>query len=306
MKDWELLEHTVMLLETSLTPDAQVQRDVKLKDLTSDIGADRQCDIVIWTGTPPRETVTIVEVQDRTRPVDINMFQGWILKMKDVGAQHLICVSRHEFPDSIKEKAGKAGSTIRLMTLKELDNNALPNGSFGLSFTVSYPEFTAIKDIKAQIKSKKYKGRIKFRNNEKFFSLNETVNKVSMTELANSVIRGLEVPKTTNFLLINFPLGNNKLWIEVKGKLLELASLSFILEFMHKEVTIPFTMFSYEQDKSGTLVWMAEANATILERHANLKIPIHQSADGEHYEIRALSLLSTDNMNLTLTKTSNS
>ena len=62
---WKVVEHIVQLLEQSLSPGAKVESDVMLPVITSNIGAVRQCDVVIWTGKPPRETITIVEVQDR-------------------------------------------------------------------------------------------------------------------------------------------------------------------------------------------------------------------------------------------------
>lgn len=112
MNDGSFLERLVQLIEQSIAPDAHIQRNVKLPNLGSKSGATTECDIVIRNGPPFRETVTIVEVKDRERPVDINMFRGWQQKLEDVGAQHLYCVSRKPFPESIKEKAALSGNTI--------------------------------------------------------------------------------------------------------------------------------------------------------------------------------------------------
>ena len=74
--DGKYLERLVYLIEKSLDPEAKVEHDVNLPVLTSTIGATRQCDIVITQGTPPRETVTIIEVQDRTSKPPRNDFGG--------------------------------------------------------------------------------------------------------------------------------------------------------------------------------------------------------------------------------------
>jgi hypothetical protein len=87
-KHWLTVEYMVGLLERSLNPDSVVQQNVHLPDLTSNIGTTRECDILITTGKAPRETKIIVEVQNRKAKVDINMFQGWVSKMQNVGAQH--------------------------------------------------------------------------------------------------------------------------------------------------------------------------------------------------------------------------
>lgn len=115
------MERLVQLIEQSISPDSIVERDVRLPILTSLTGNNAQCDIVIRAGRPPRQTITIVEVQDRQKPVDINDFRGWLQKLKDVGAQHLYCVSRQSFSKGIKEQAALHGTTVKLITLKQLD-----------------------------------------------------------------------------------------------------------------------------------------------------------------------------------------
>lgn len=46
--------------------------------------------------------------------------------MKQVGAQHLICVSKRGFTDSAKQDAMARGPTVRLMTLKQLEEGVGP------------------------------------------------------------------------------------------------------------------------------------------------------------------------------------
>ncbi len=106
ISSWEMMEEVVSILEKSISPDSRVERNVLLFDLSGS-SVKRQCDIVIRSGTPPRETISIVEVQDRSKRFDVTFFDGLCTKMRKVGAQHLICVSRQEFPKSIIKEAIK-------------------------------------------------------------------------------------------------------------------------------------------------------------------------------------------------------
>ena len=65
MADWKETEQMVAQLERMLTPSAKVQHNVNLPVIGSKTGRKRQCDVVITYSKPPRETITIVEVQDR-------------------------------------------------------------------------------------------------------------------------------------------------------------------------------------------------------------------------------------------------
>jgi hypothetical protein len=114
---WRFIERTVAVLEKFITPGARVQLDIKLPVLGGK--RRRQCDVVVWTGTAPRETLTIVEVQDRRRPVGIEVFDGWCRKRERLGAQHLICVSAKGFTKGVQEDAARQGGTVRLVTLTE-------------------------------------------------------------------------------------------------------------------------------------------------------------------------------------------
>ncbi len=124
--DWKLLEKVVTVLERTLADKAVVKRNVNLPILKSKEGRTGQCDVVIYQGEEPRQTISIVEVQKRKEKPKINDFRGWVVKMRDVGAQHLICVSQRGFPKSIEEEADIIGPTVRLLTLKELESNEWP------------------------------------------------------------------------------------------------------------------------------------------------------------------------------------
>lgn len=128
MEPWKIQEKIVALLESSLSEDITVKQNVFLPCL-DDPESKRQIDVLIEKASGPaalanyRLTRTIVEVQKRSGSVEIGHFDGWLEKMKSVGAQHLICVSEKPFPKSVKTKASRIGPSVILMTLKDIDQS---------------------------------------------------------------------------------------------------------------------------------------------------------------------------------------
>src|SRR5262249_40917959 len=117
---WRLVERVAALLGKSLIPGAIVEHDGQLPVLTSHAGHERQCDVVVKYGPPPRQVISIVEVQKRDRNVGPKDFADWLKKMRQVGAQTLICVSTKGFSSAVLEEARQIGPTVRLLTLREL------------------------------------------------------------------------------------------------------------------------------------------------------------------------------------------
>lgn len=133
--DWKLIERITALLEKSLSPSATVRHNVMLPVIGKPNRSPRQCDIVIEYGEPPRHIITIVEVQKRNRKPTITTFHGWIAKMREVGAQSLICVSALGFPKSIIDDVKTThGPTVRLLKLEQLQEPTI----LDLSFVVPY------------------------------------------------------------------------------------------------------------------------------------------------------------------------
>lgn len=118
----KLKEKIVTILERHIDQQARVSCDVFLPVIAHPDMEPRQIDVLIETGTPKRPTRTIVEVQDRKSKPTRGEFDGWLEKMKEVGAQHLICVSKAGFPKSIIQKANNIGPSVRLFTLKQLEH----------------------------------------------------------------------------------------------------------------------------------------------------------------------------------------
>ena len=125
-KDWETLEKVVAILEQHLDHNAVVRQNVALPVIGNDSGRTCKCDVVIVQGDEPRQTISIVEVQKRAGKPKINDFRGWLLKMQELGAQHLLRVSEAGFPSSIEDLAMKQGPSVRLLTISKLESGTLP------------------------------------------------------------------------------------------------------------------------------------------------------------------------------------
>jgi hypothetical protein len=81
---WRLTERVVKVVEQAIAPDARVEHNFFLSELAN-FSTRRQCDVVVWVGKLLRQTITIIEVQDRSDKVDINTFDSWHEKLKRVG-----------------------------------------------------------------------------------------------------------------------------------------------------------------------------------------------------------------------------
>ncbi len=124
---WQTVEKVVAVLEKVLEPSAHVEHNVRLPVIGRPRRRPRQCDVVITYGKAPRQTTTIVEVQDRGSKPNLTTFHGWTRKMREVGAQQLICVSERGYPKSIiDDVASVYGPTVHLMTLQDVEELKIP------------------------------------------------------------------------------------------------------------------------------------------------------------------------------------
>lgn len=122
--DWEKFEFIVAFIEKVINPDAVVEHDVWLYEHRAKRKV--QCDVVIKNGKPPRDTLTIVEVQKRKKKVDRHTFNVWCAKRDNVRAQHLICVSQKGFDKTVVETAKEEGKGARLVTVMKPESISLP------------------------------------------------------------------------------------------------------------------------------------------------------------------------------------
>lgn len=285
--DGKEFEHLVRLVEQSISPDSVVEHDVDLPVIDSESGRTRQCDVVIRSGQKPRETITIVEVQDRTSKPDINTFEGWLGKLEEVGAQHLICVSRHDFPSSIKEKAIGLGNTVRLITVKELSAENIPMNIIftdrkfdlqkcGISCVISEAEVEKL-GIKDAV-NEKLIGLNRMDPNEKCWSLDKN-ELVSIFILCRDVfVRPVGEKEGVGKLVFDKKEGP-ELYMFLEGHFFRVG-LDCDFSWTFEETEKPISVLSYEQNEAGVLAWVAEISSESPKGLFSAKFPLVEVDEG--------------------------
>lgn len=295
-KDGKYLEQLVLLIEQSIDPNARMEHDVQMPILTSPSGATTQCDIVIWTGTPPRETITIIEVQDRNSKVKPNDFRGWQQKLEEVGAQHLICVSRQEFPTSIKEKAMQAGNRIHLINIMDSQPDKIPLNFLNSTFTYNHFKLKELRNMNFTVSRSEMEkhgirnealSRKDLNTNDKVFSYNQ-YELIALFKLCQNQIKIDEIGDTefgTGKLahkIDNVP----PLYYLCEGKFIKVG-IEFEFDYEKKAIELPVNVLSYEQS-GDTLVWLLEAQYDSPKGMIEFKIPVKPF--GENYIISNMSV----------------
>src|SRR5690554_6771620 len=192
--DWKSAEQIAAILEKALTPTAKVEHDVRLPVIGK--RRFRQCDVVITYGEHPRQTIAIVEVQKRRRKPSINTFHGWVQKMKEVGAQHLICVSALGYPKSIiDEVQTEYGPTVKLLTLEELEHPSIGNLVIVSPFLIHRKPIVSFESIgKAGLEAEMadidnlQTVETSINARDKIFSLDDSPERYSLIDLTNQVV----------------------------------------------------------------------------------------------------------------------
>jgi len=306
-ENWKEIEKLVHLIERSINPGSEVLHDQNLPVINSPSGRTRQCDVVIVSGTEKRKTTTIVEVQNRKSKVDINTFNGWLEKLREVGAQHLVCVSMQEFPSSIKEKASQIGSSVILVNLqqsKEPDSIPLQLINSRSTFSdfdiqkLSDPTITYSKDYIDSTELTKEDLQIDpFGINDEIFSLDgitlTTIFKISQGNLEK---RYYNAPKIQE-IVIKEP---QEIYVFIKGVFLKIKELSYKIEWSHCLHNIPPTVMTYDQIEDGTLAWVLEFNFDNGVRSMSIKIPFTGSPNS--LQLTKLQVDSSHDMELTVIK----
>lgn len=300
---WKLAEKVVKLIEQAISPNAQVKHNVWLPDLTK-ASKSRQCDIVIWSGNPPRETITLVEVQDRDESFDINTFDGLCVKMRKVGAQHLICVSRQDFPESIKTEAKQRGPTVRLVLLKDLENGKWPVNIIDNCAYLFKQKVIKIGDVKISVKKGGLPSRInsnqtsqdkviRIEGYQDLHSFNDLINiYFKESDLLKDLIKfekdSIEIGCRS--MSIHFPFPGQKLWWEQHDKKNELIALDFVVDIEIEKVKIPIKISSYHQlDDDSALAWVMDI--TFIYNNQEVKAEaIIVPTDDSNYRVKVWNL----------------
>lgn len=301
--DGKRYEELVHMIESSIAPDSIIEHDVNLPILNSTSGATTQCDIVIRSGPASRQTITIVEVQDRATKVKPNDFRGWKQKREDVGAQHLICVSRQEFPASIKEQAQLSGNSIMLVTLKEGVPDDFPNDlirykrkSFGLneithiqpSSSRSLTESLGVRDDLLAL--------TEFSSNDMCWSL-DRVNLISLYQLCRDIYPIPEgVSSGEGELILKHDTGR-PLYILINDIFVRIG-LELRFAWTNEVIEKPVSILSYEQIDHGVLAWIAEIVDENSKGKTVIRFPLMKKDNV--YEINTLYTEIPEGMSLSL------
>jgi hypothetical protein len=279
-KDWQFVEHTVSFLEQCIDPDSKMERNVKLPVLTFPDNY-RECDIVIRTGKPPREVITIVEVQARNKKVDTNMFGGWLNKKEQVGANRLICVSKHDFPKSIKDQVSVQGKNVVLMVLKDLHGEFPSNILGDISISINRPqvEFQACNMQLALTEIKGPQENMNLEPSEKNFIVNG--EKMSIFDILNSFLKKYNLPEKDMCIDLELLQDGQQIFLQFVGQQIEVLSIVTRVIITWKKINVPITTYSYEQNDSGVLAWMVEGKVVEPDGEFIVKLPITKVNDND-------------------------
>ncbi|MCK4738731.1 MAG: hypothetical protein KAT46_02170 [Deltaproteobacteria bacterium] len=297
VNDGKDFERLVQLIEKSISPDSTVEHNVQLPILNSKINATTQCDLVIRSGVYPRETMTIIEVQDREYKVTPNDFRGWQQKLDQVGAQHLICVSRQDFPVSIKEQASMSGNRIYLITLKEIGEEKIPMNFTSFIFNYRYFDINALMNLKVGA-SKREAEKLGMSDFVTGKTVVNTKEKIWSKDKKNLITLHLlcmdSIPSPTE----NTLLGDGKLHFKIdkdpplytflNGKYLRVG-LDCDFEYKNEIIEKPVSILQYEQDENGAVAWVAEVFHETLQGLLSVKVPIIKS--GNDYVVRSIQAI---------------
>ncbi len=300
---WKIKEKIVTILERHLAHGAKIERDQNLKVITSKSGRTRQCDVVITEGTKARPTISIVEVQQRGSKPSIGDFSNWLIKMEEVGAQHLICVSEKGFPASVIEKAEERGPSVRLLTLKELEHSDTP---FQLGFfsdelqIVRYDELVGLQmELEHLVRQDKNKSNSLPNPFQKIFRVNED-ELLSVTDIMDwhlfqnpKNLQELPINETIPLLVkITFPDSvqfelniNSDKWIKLRS-----LKINFRLTIRNKK--LHWNLECYEQIGHGEMGWIAKATSD--DNKYNIMTPIKYVSEGQYSFGRPVTMNDND------------
>lgn len=300
-------EELVELIEKSINPNSTVERDIKLPIVNSTSGATSQCDIVITEGKPPREIITIVEVQNRNRKPDANTFRGWVSKLDKVGAQRLICVSKMGFTKTVEEEARNMRGKVMLIQLSKITEDQIPL-DFIKTYAI-YQEFTLEKFDYAElnvssidldvygIDPKSIQKKMgKTKRTDKIFSKDRDI-KLSFQQLCSDAVTNKEKSKGSGTTVYSSIDTNQRLFIHFENVYLEF-DLFVEFKWFVEVFEIPVSYLKYDQDEHGALAWLVKGKLNLDGRNVSFEMPFTKNEDG--YIIRNIRVESSNDVDFIL------
>ncbi len=285
--EWRVVEQVVALLEQILSPTAKVEHNVMLPVLGFPDREPRQCDVVITTGTQLRPTKTIVEVQKRKSKPEISQFHGWVAKMREVGAQHLVCVSAAGYPRSIIQEAQRLGPTVRLLTLQQLEEHNVPeflNGVVPLPEALSvmpYISYDYAGPPSLDIPESMADETLSISPAAKTFGLGSSAERLSLSQLIGVIARSkvyslvMQGDQTrVDFQdVIDFTTDRHNLWFYKNDVPIRIKHLPIRITASVNITQAPITGFTYRQESiDGVLAWVAVTTDVIDGEEATARI----------------------------------
>ena len=266
--------------------------DVKLPVLTSKSGRTRQCDVVVEEGAEPRITRTLVEVQKRGSKPDETTFDGWLNKMRQIGAQHLVCVTESGFPTSIKERAQELGPTVRLLTLKQLEAGNWPIPPARYSDTmrivtyerlvqVTYDHYHLVRIDPSKQSEQPDPFAEDLRIQGRLVSASDVMDWHLFGHPKNVAVlpAGQKIRLQVDF---EGGLESDLEHLTHDGNWVGLNHLVLVMDLSIEDVDVEWAMHSYSQLDWGDVAWAIRAKATVFGKNMHLAIPLKQQAPGEY------------------------
>lgn len=275
---WKEVEEVAAMIERTLDPAADVVHNAWLPELVS--GQERQCDVVVRSGPEHRRTVSIVEVQDRGKSVDIGTLDGWIGKMRAVGAQHLICVSAEGFQSGAIQRAREVGPTIRLCTLQEIERDRWPVFAVGgsLLFVIhDIGAFTNVELLTNDTSKQGVSGNINF-DDRRFRHPGGEV--LSLNDIAKRAIMFHSGPRRPPGEH-QFAFKTNEHYIFTRDDgITESVRLLLAGKDTVRHVPVPIDMLEYSQlDGPQAIAWVMEARVVDKTEHV-ARVTFRPRSDG--------------------------
>jgi hypothetical protein len=186
--------------------------------------------------------------------------------MRDIGAQHLICVSTEGFPESIHEDAKQYGGAVRLVWLKTEDVISLPIKIFNFNFTYNNNIFEFREPPKAVgvglnrqlLKGLKIKG-----DSKRFYYSGSPSLKNSLDDLIKVHIQenNLSFGEHT----FTLPVKGRRLFILVRNKPVQVQVICSML-LKEEKIVAEKALYNYEQAGDGTLAWTFRGECKVGNR----------------------------------------
>ncbi len=268
---WRYVEHIVAALEQSIVPTALIEHDVNLWDNQAQDW--RQCDIVIRQGSPPRETLTIVEVQDRKQKVGTTMFDAWCRKREKIQAQHLICVSRMGFTKGVLNSARVLGNTVRLVEMKEIDQGTWPVRFAGGKLVIHWGGVPEIEHYFVATEGNRWPGPTFLRSEVMFLHHGQSVEVEPIMNLRFPVFAcPTQVGEQRVTQRLEFP-SEDDLLLTWEGNVAKVLAITRVYKLDVQLVELDMSLSEYRQiDHASALAWMATGRAQINGQEAELRV----------------------------------